>query len=154
MNEGNRMAEITQFYSILPPGGQDSVAPSSGGADILIRCALASLQAELNPALGRRDQAQAQRIAYGALSRVADALATMRGDTILPGQVRVHALLVQLIPLPPESLFDGTLSETGTRVEINYRNWAVARVEAAVWAQRLTQQYQSFWPGAWVVMSS
>ena len=67
------------------------------------------------------------RIAYGALSRVADALAAMRGDTILPGQVRVHALLVQLLPLPPESQFDGTLSETGTQVEINYRNWAVAR---------------------------
>ena len=153
MNDGIRMAEITQFYGILPPGGQAAVAPS-GGAESLIRSALAPLQVELNAALARCDQERALSIAYGALSRVADALAAMRGDTILPGQVRVHALLVQLLPLPPESQFDGTLAETGTQVEINYRNWAVAREEAATWAQRLTQQYQSFWPGAWVVMSS
>ena len=153
INDGIRMAEITQFYGILPPGGQASAAPA-GGADSLIRWALAPLQVELNAALARCDQERALRIAYGALGRVADALAAMRGDTILPDQVRVHALLVQLMPLPPESQFDGTIAETGTQVEINYRNWAVAREEAAAWAQRLTQQYQSFWPGAWVVMSS
>jgi hypothetical protein len=148
------MAEITQFHGILPPGGQASVALSGGGADSLIQWALAPLEVELNAALTRCDQESALRIAYSALSRVADALAAMRGDTILPGQVRVHALLVQLMPLQPESQFDGTISEAGTQVEINYRNWAVAREEAAAWAQRLTQQYQSFWPGAWVVMSS
>ena len=158
MQDGIRMAEITQFYGILPsagqaPAGQAAVAPS-GGADSLIRWALAPLQVELNAALARCDQERALRIAYGALGRVADALAALRGDAILPGQVLVHALLVQLLPLPAESLFDGTLSETGTQVEIDYRNWAVAREEAAVWAQRLTQQHQSFWPGAWVVMSS
>ena len=153
INDGIRMAEITQFYGILPPGGQAS-APPSGGADSLIRWALAPLQVELNAALARCDQERALRIAYSALGRVADALAAMRGDTILPEQVRVHALLVKLMPLPPESQFDGTIAETGTQVEINYRNWAVAREEAAVWAQRLTQQYQAFWPGAWVMMSS
>jgi hypothetical protein len=153
MHDGTRMAEITQFYGILPPPGQAAMAPS-GGADSLIRWALAPLQVELNAALARCDQECAQRIAYSALSRVAAGLAAVRGDTILPGQVRVHALLVQLLPLPPESQFDGTLSEVGTQVEINYRNWAVASEEAATWAQRLTQQYQSFWPGAWVVMSS
>jgi len=158
MHDGTRMAEITQFYGILPPAGQApagqaAVAPS-GGADSLIRWALAPLQVELNAALARCDQEHALRIAYDALSRVTDALTAMRGDTILPGQERVHALLVQLRPLSPESRFDGTLSETGTQVEINYRNWAVAGEEAATWAQRLTQQYQSFWPGAWVVMSS
>jgi hypothetical protein len=153
MNEGTHMAEITQFYSILPPIGQAWVAPFNS-ADSLIRSALVPLQVELNAALARCEQERALRIAYDALGRTADALATMRGDTILAGQVRVHALLVHLLPLPPESKFDGTLVETGTQVEINYRNWAVAREEAAVWAQRLTQQYQSFWPGAWVVMSS
>ena len=153
MADGIRMAEITQFYGILPPAGHATVAPPDG-ADSLIRWALTPLQVELNAALARCDQECALRIAYGALSRVADALAAMRGDTILPGQVRVHAVLVQLLPLPPESQFDGTLTETGTQVEINYRNWAVAREAAATWAQRLTQQYQSFWPGAWAVMSS
>ena len=135
------MAEITQFYGILPAAGQAAMAPS-GGADSLIRWALAPLQVELNAALARCDQEHALRIAYGALGRVADALAAMRGDTILPDQVRVHALFVQLMPLPPESQFDGTISEVGTQVEINYRNWAVAREEAVAWAQRLTQQYQ------------
>jgi hypothetical protein len=153
INDGIPMAEITQFYGILPPGGRAS-APPSGGADSLIRCALAPLQVELNAALAHCDQERALRIAYGALGRVADALAAMRGDTILPDQVRVHALLVQLMPLPPESQFDGTIAETGTQVEINYRNWAVAREEAEAWAQQLTQQYQSSWSGAWVVMSS
>jgi hypothetical protein len=153
MHGGTRMAEITQFSGILPPAGQAAVAPS-GGAENLIHWALAPLQVELNAALARCDQERALRIAYGALGRVADALAAMRGDTILPDQVRVHALLVQLMPLPPESQFDGTIAETGTQVEINYRNWAVAREEAEAWAQRLTQQYQSFWPGAWVMMSS
>ena len=129
------------------------MAPS-GGAESLIQWALAPLQVELNAACQCGEQERALRIAYDALNRVADGLAAMRGDTILPGQVRVHALLVQLLPLPAESRFDGTLSETGTQVEINYRNWAVAHEEAANWAQRLTQQYQSFWPGAWVVMSS
>jgi hypothetical protein len=153
MHDGTRMAEITQFTGILPPAGQAAMAPS-GGAESLIQWALAPLQVELNAALARCDQEGALRIAYDALGRVADGLAAMRGDAILPGQVRVHALLVQLLPLPPESQFDGTLSETGTQVEISYRNWAVAHEEAAVWAQRLTQQYQSFWPGAWVVMPS
>ena len=147
------MAEITQFYGILPPEDRASVTPSCDGADALIRWALAPLQVELNAALARCDQQRALCIAYLALSRVADALAAMRGDTILPGQVRVHALLVQLMPLPPESQFDGTLAEIGTQVEINYRNWALAREEAAAWGQRLTQQCQSLWPGAWVVMS-
>jgi hypothetical protein len=130
------------------------MAPACDGADGLIRWALTPLQDELHAALGCCDQERALRIAYGALSRVADAFAAMRGDTSLPGQVRIHALLVQLLPLPPESAFDGTLAETGTQVEISYRNWAVSREEAAAWTQRLTQQCQSLWPGAWVVMSS
>jgi hypothetical protein len=130
------------------------MASSCDGVDGLIRSALLPLQHELNVALARCDQERALRIAYGALSRVADALVLMRGDTILPGQVRVHALLMQLLPLPPEAQFDGTLAEIGTQVEISYRHWAVAREEATGWTQRLTQQCQPLWPGAWVVMSS
>ena len=53
MHDGTRMAEITQFYGILPPAGQAAVAPS-GGAESLIQWALAPLQVELNAALPTR----------------------------------------------------------------------------------------------------
>ena len=146
------MAESTQFHGVLPPGDRASLASSFDGANGLIRWALTPLQGELNAALALCDQERALCIAYDALSRVADALTAMHGDTVLPDQLRVHALLVQLLLLPPESQFDGTLADSGMQVEISYRNWAIASEEAAAWTQRLMQHCQSLWPGAWVAM--
>ncbi len=148
------MAEITHFRGSLSPFDGGSVLPAGtacpGG---LILAALDPLRGDLEAALARDDQQCALRIAYGALSRVAEALASFRGDELRIGQARIHALLVQLRPLPLESLFDGTLRETGTEIEVSYRNWTVERVEAAAWGNRLAQCFQELWPGAWVVVS-
>ena len=103
-------------------------------------------------ALARDDRPAALQLAYGALTRVADALASYRGDQLTPGQVRVHALLVELEALPLRPLADGTLAESGTAVAVSYRNWAVDRTRAATWAHTLTDRFQALWPGAWVVV--
>jgi len=152
------MDGITHFRGVLPPerpvGGSRAYTPppskaSPGG---LILNALGPLRGELDAALARGDQETALRLAYAALSEVADALAAHRGDLIQAWQVRIHALLVELesLPLAPQS--DGTLAEQGTEVRIAYRNWAVDRAEAAAWAQNLAERFQALYPGAWRVL--
>ena len=69
-------------------------------------------------------------------------------------QVRVHALLVELEPLPLEPLSDGTLIEQGTAVTVNYRMLGGGAREAAAWARTLTERFQALWPGAWVVVGA
>ncbi len=148
------MADITEFRGVLSPLGRTHLPPPSPTSpDGLILAALDPLRGDLGAALARNDQQAALRIAYGALSRLAEALATARGDKLRCGQARIHALLVQLKPLPLESLFDGTLREGGTEVEVSYRNWTMDRMEAAAWAGTLTQRFQALWPGAWIVVS-
>lgn len=151
----DHLPEITHFRGVLPPESRGFIPPPSqaspGG---LILNVLHPLRGELDVALAQGDQARALRIAYTALSRVADTLAKSRGCRIEPGQVRIHALLVQLTPLPMEVHPDGTLDELGTQVEVNYRDWIVDRAEADAWAERLTQHFQALWPGAWVMVSN
>jgi hypothetical protein len=143
-----------QFRGVLPPQNRNfSPPPSQTSPGGLILNVLNPLRGELDAALARGDQAQALRLAYTALKGVAHALAPRSGRGIGPEQVRIHALLVQLAPLPLETLADGTLKELGTQVEVNYRGWIVARAEADVWAARLTERFQSLWPGAWVTVS-
>lgn len=153
--EMDDLPEITRFRGILPPAGRGISPPSQASPGGLILNVLHPLRGELDVALAQGDEAHALRIAYAALSRVADALAALRsrGRDIEPGQVRIHALLAQLTPLPFAVRPDGTLEEMGTQVEVNYRDWIVARTEAAVWAARLTERFQSLWPGAWVMMA-
>jgi hypothetical protein len=157
------MNELTQFRGILPPAGGNirpegvtagtaAQARNRATADGLIMLTLSPFRAELDTALACGDRYGALRLAYGALSHVADSLAAYRGDRLLPGQVRVHALLVELESLPFEPLADGTLAERGIAVTVNYRNWAVDRAVAAAWARTLTDQFQALWPGAWVVV--
>jgi hypothetical protein len=176
--------EITHFHGILPPEGLFSsshpskedvprrAAPVPTGPDSLILNALRPLQDKLDVALKRGDREKVLRsdslrqIAYGALSQVADALAAYgtssledRGDPIQPGQVRIHALLVELEDLPLESHPDGTLAENGTAVHVSYCNWAVDRGQAAAIAHALVTHLQSdsfqqtLRSGAWVVIS-
>ena len=148
------MADITQFRGILPPANRTFIPPPSksspGG---LILNALHPLRDELDRALANGDQNRALSTAYAALGRVADALAAQRGDRVPLGQVLIHALLVQLTPLPLETHFDGTLDEMGTLVEVNYRNWIVNRAEADIWAEQLMTRFQTLWPDAWVIVS-
>jgi hypothetical protein len=157
------MNELTQFRGILPPA--DGNLPPEGAAaetaaqarnpataDGLIVLTLSPFRDALDTALACGDRCGALRLAYTALSRVADGLAAYRGDRLLPGQARVHALLVELESLPLEPLADGTLAERGTAVTVNYRNWTVDHAVAAAWAQTLSDQFRSLWPGAWVVV--
>lgn len=150
--------EVTQFRGILPPGGpgrtrSHALPPNRTTPAGVILHALHPLCGELDAALARNDRPAALRLAYTALGQVADALAAYRGDRLLPGQIRIHALLVELEPLPLELNADGTLAERGTAVSVSYRNWAVKRHEAAVWAQTLSQHFKTMWPGAWVLVT-
>jgi hypothetical protein len=150
--------EITQFRGVLPPEGSNRPAhrpalpPNRSTPGGLILHALNPLRGELDAALARNDRQRAVKLAYQALAQVADALAAYRGDALGPGQIRVHALLVDLKPLPLEPMPDGTLAENGTEVTVNYRNWSVAQHEAEAWTQELTRQFYSLWPGAWFIV--
>lgn len=153
------MSELTQFRGILPPSagsmppeGATASARCMATPDGLILRTLSPFRDELDFALARGDHSGALRLAYAALSRVADDLAACRGDKLSPDQVRVHALLVELESLPLEPLSDGTLAERGTVVAVNYRNWAVDHAVAAAWARTLTEQFHALWPGAWIVV--
>ena len=159
------MNEITQFRCVLPPvkgsipptgttAGATIASGSSATPDGMIMRTLAPLRDELNAALVRDDRNRALTLAYAALSRIADTLATQKGETLRSKQVRVHALLVELETLPLEPLQDGTVIERGTAVTVNYRNWVVDRGVAAMWAQTLTERFQALWPGAWIVVGA
>jgi hypothetical protein len=156
------MNELTQFRGILPPSAGNKLPEGATAAtafdrhlatpDGLIMRTLSPFHDELDIALARGDRSGALRLAYTALSRVADDLAACRGDWLPPDQVRVHALLVELESLPLEPLPDGTVAERGTAVTVNYKNWAVDHAVAAAWARTLTEQFHALWPGAWIVM--
>ncbi len=154
------MGEVTQFKGTLLPRQQadagkrctTSVPPNRNTPGGLILHALDPLRSELDTLLAHDNRQAALLLAHNALAQVADALAAYRGDALHPGQVRVHALLVELEPLPLEPQPDGTLAERGTAVNVSYRNWAVTRSQAGLYAQALTQRFLALWPGAWIVM--
>jgi len=159
------MNEITQFRCVLPPAGSRvpptgtpagtaALLGSHGASGQMIAQLLGPLRDELNAALLRDDRNGALTLAYTALSRVAETLAAYRGDRLDPQQVRVHALLVDLEPLPLEPLPDGTVIEHGTAVTVNYQNWMVEHGVAAAWAQTLTERFGALWPGAWIVVGA
>jgi hypothetical protein len=149
------MNDTTLFYGTLPPAGQrPALPPSKASPAGVILHALAPLHDELDTALARNDRDGALRLAYGALGRVADTLAATRGDRLRPSQARIHALLVELEPLPFTLTPDGALAEQGTAVRVAYRNWTVRQEEADAWAARLSQQFATLWPGAWVVLAA
>jgi hypothetical protein len=149
--------EITQFKGTLPPaagvGRPAALPPNRNTPGGLILRALNPLRGELDALLARNDRQSALRLAYHALAQTADTLATFRGDRLHPGQVRVHALFVELEPLPLDPQPDGTLAERGTSVSVSYRNWAVAQAQAQLFAQALSERFHTLWPGAWVVLT-
>lgn len=148
---------ITHFKGTLPPANPDKpfvLPPHRSTPGGVILHALHPLRGELDALLARDERQAALRLAYNALAQVADTLAAYRGDRLRPGQVRIHALLVELRPLPLEPQPDGTLREQGTAVSVSYQNWAVARAQAHLFAQTLTERFHALWPGAWVVVSS
>lgn len=150
-------SEITHFSGILPPerclaGGRPHTPPNPSSPGGMILTALHPLTGHLDAALARGDHEAALRMAYAALSKVVDGLARARGDRWQGAQARVHALFVELEPLPYEVLMDGTLRERGTAVRVSYRNWAVDPKEIDYWARGLGARLASLWPGAWIVL--
>ncbi|MGQ9489519.1 MAG: hypothetical protein ACUVR4_01630 [Anaerolineae bacterium] len=152
-----QVGRITHFKGTLPPANPDKpfvLPPHRNTPGGVILRALHPLRGELDALLARDDRQAALRLAYHALAQVADTLAAYRGDKLRPGQVRIHALLVELKPLPLEPQPDGTLIERGTAVSVSYQNWAVAHSQAYLFAQALTERFHALWPGAWVVVSA
>jgi hypothetical protein len=150
--------EITQFRAILAPDRGASHGYEALSPDALILAALAPLRHELDITLRRDDRPGALRLVYRALAPIAEALAAWRGDRPVPGQVRVHALLVEMEPLPLAPQADGTVIEQGAAVTIHYRNWAVNVCEAERWARefqrQLSEQWCVRWPGAWFTITT
>jgi hypothetical protein len=161
--------EITQYRAILTPNcgaahgcGQPS-GPDASGADAsgpdasapggLILQALAPVRDQLDATLCCDDRPAALQLVYRALVPIAEALAAWRGDLPRRGMVRVHALLVELEPLPLACRTDGTVSEQGAAVSVLYRNWLVDGREAGRLAQQLTHQWHIQWPGAWFMVT-
>ncbi len=153
-------SEVTQFKGTLLPRHQadagrrhgTAVPPNRNTVGGLILHALDPLRSDLDALLAHDNRSAALRLAYNALAQVADALAAYRGDTLRPGQIHIHALMVELETLPLEPQPDGTLAERGTAVKVSYRNWAVTRSQASFYAQALTERLLTLWPGTWIVM--
>lgn len=116
---------VTEFEGVLPPRAARAAHLYPGTSDALIALALAPLQDEIEMALQAGDNGAATELAYGALSSVAGALARHRGDCCPAHLSLVHALAVELEPLPLEPQADGTLAECGLRVRVAYQNWTV-----------------------------
>ncbi len=152
------LGEVTQFKGTLLPANASrrraaSLPPNHNTPGGLILRALDPLHTELDALLARNNHQAALVLAHSALAQVADALAAYRGDALHPGQVRIHALLVELESLPLEPQPDGTLAERGTAISVSYRNWTVTRSQASVYAQALAERFHALWPGAWIVVS-
>ncbi len=153
------MSEITRFRGILPPEGTSfdgrpyAPPPSKASPGGLILNALHPLRGDLEAALTRGDHRAALGISYTALGNVVDAMAARRGDRVQPWQVLIHALLVELTPLPYQLRPDGTLSEGGTAVQVSYRNWIVDQREAAAFARKVMDRLAALWPDSWVVVA-
>jgi hypothetical protein len=109
--------------------------------------ALRPLQTDLDTALEQDDHSTAVQLVYRALLPIAKALSVFTGRPRGKGQTRVHALLVELEPLPLTVEPDGTLIEQGAAVTIHYRHWSLPAAEAARWAESLSREFQACWPG-------
>jgi hypothetical protein len=139
-----------QFRAVLPPVHRALPAhrtPASAltVAGFILRT-LRPLQAELDAALAQDDHATAAQLVYRTLLPIAKALSAFMGLPWRRGQARVHALMVELEPLPLIVGADGTLIEQGAAVTVHYRNWLLPRADAARWAESLSRELQSRWP--------
>ena len=129
-------------------GNPYQALPGTAEPDVLILNALWPLQRDLDGNLARGDQEGALSMAYGALSQLCKDLGVYDGDSLAPGQTRVHALMVELQPLPLECDPDGTIANSGIGVRVGYRNWTVDDGEGEIMADALRSQCQAQWAGA------
>lgn len=139
-----------QFRAVLPPAHQAPAPTAPGGAltvaGFILRV-LRPLPTELDAALEQEDYATAVRLVYRALLPIAKAFSALLGRPRGRGQARVHALLVELEPLPLAVEPDGTLIERGSAVTIQYRHWLLPAADAARWAESFSREFQARWPG-------
>lgn len=139
-----------QFRAVLPPGHRAPAAPrGSAGALTLagfILRTMRPLQSDLDAALERDDYSTAVRLVYRALLPIAKAFAALMGRPWGKGQARVHALLVELEPLPLAVEPDGTLIEQGAAVTVHYRHWLLPAADAARWTESMSREFQARWP--------
>jgi hypothetical protein len=149
-----------QFRAVLPPAHPAPPAHRAPGgtarpgaltvAGFILR-ALRPLQTELDAALEQDDHSTAVRLVYRALWPIAKALSAFMGRPRGKGQARVHALLVELEPLPFVVEPDGTLIEQGAAVTIHYRHWSLPTADATRWAESLSREFQARWPGTQLI---
>ena len=145
--------DTTVFRAILPPDHWGSAVQSDlNSLDGLILHALTPLQAELDAALADNDRDGALRLAYGALSRVVDVFAGSHSGSTSSDQARIHALVVELEPLPLWPRADGALEDQGIAVQVRYRRWTVTREQGDHWVAGLAERWQMLWPGMQVTV--
>jgi hypothetical protein len=144
--------EVTAFRGALPPTTLPQPAMPTA-PDAVIAHALAPLYETVAAALAQGDRLTALRLAYAALTPVAEALAARREMPLCAGQLRAHALLVELDPLPLAARPDGTLAEQGTAVAVFYRNCTLPQEQAEQWAQRLGELLGGLSPDPWVILA-
>lgn len=87
---------------------------------------LRPLEARLDAVLSAGDVAAATRLAFSAASQAATLVAEPTGTA----QATIHRVLVELTPLPLDTLDDGTLTENGVYVTLTYGSWDVTPTEA------------------------
>jgi hypothetical protein len=152
---GAPLIEKTVHWRATLPPAYGASGPHAGALTVagIILAAMRPLQADLDAALARDDRPAALKLAYRALVPVADTLVACTGCPLRPGQARVHALLVELEPLPFLVAADGTLADQGTTVTVHYRNWQVTAAAAGRLAAHLSQEFQAQWPDARFVIS-
>ncbi len=139
-----------QFRAVLPPAHRAPAAPRGAAgaltlAGFILR-AMRPLLADLDAALAREDHPAALQLAYRALLPIAKAFSALTGRRWGRGQARVHALLVELEPLPLAVEPDGTLIEQGAAVTVHYRHWLLPTADAARWAESMSREFQARWP--------
>jgi hypothetical protein len=126
--------------------------PSKASPGGLILNTLWPLGRDLQGALAAGNERGALDMAYRALSRLCDDLATMAGSARPAAhQARIHALLIELQPLPLACRADGTLASAGAAVRVQYRNWLIGADQAAILAEALIERCQHLWPNVWII---
>lgn len=132
---------LTEYEGIVLPGAQAGAAYDPASPEDVIVASLTPLHGALDAALAAGDSAGALDLAYGALASVASGLAAQgdAGETVS----RVHAVAVELEPLPYEAHQDGTLAARGVRVRVAYHQWPVDAAEAAALERRMAAHWSN-----------
>jgi hypothetical protein len=84
--------------------------------------ALRPLEARLEAALSAGDVESAMRMAFRGAQEAVALVADAGPEVHAP---RLHRVYVELTPLPLDAFEDGTLSENGAYVRLEYQGWAV-----------------------------